>query len=374
MRQLLRGNTPLAGFFNQLMRMRPDLAPQTERPFEGMSYDPAEGPLPPVQRHRLNELDVGDPRADLEAEEHPDWPISTLTGRRMNPAWVDRGDNVSPTGESVAPGAGGGRGAAARSDGAPAAGAAAAPGGAGAPETTGAARVSEPASVAPGAAPGGIPDPTRPSPGSAADLSPAGLATPARPPSTPSAGEEARRRLSALPPIERSQRQITESQQLNDASRAGYGVSHLTGVPERVLQGARRAAALGGPGAVFAFMRQNCYPRAGNWCGEFAAAVMHSQGLPIPKNPAIASNWRNWGTPTTTPRPGDVAVRRGVRTGDTGSHVTMIERVYPDGSMDIIGGNQRQMREHVSRQYISRFDFRTWPSATVSRETSPAQQ
>ena len=148
-----------------------------------------------------------------------------------------------------------------------------------------------------------------------------------------------------------------------EASAAAYGARSYTNVPDRVLHGARRAAMLGGPGAVFAFMRKEGHPRNGNWCGEFAAAVMSSEGLPVPRHPEVASNWRNWGTPTPRPHAGDVAVRRGTPTGSTGSHVMMVERVFPDGSAIVIGGNQRHgIRQHVSARYMHMFDFRTWPN------------
>ena len=173
----------------------------------------------------------------------------------------------------------------------------------------------------------------------------------------------------ALGPITRSRadQPATFNQ---EAAGAGYGLHQYSNVPERVLKGARQAAMLGGPGAVFAFMQHNGHPRNGAWCGEFAAAVMHSQGLPVPKNPEVASNWRHWGVPTRTPGPGDIAVRRGARTGSTGSHVMMIEKVNPDGSWVVIGGNMRQgwhggrynPRMRVGAQYASHFDVRTWPT------------
>ena len=60
------------------------------------------------------------------------------------------------------------------------------------------------------------------------------------------------------------------------------------------------------------FMRKNKYPKAGNWCGKFAASVYVANGLQPPQNPEIASNWRR--TPghklvQGPPQPGDIAVR-----------------------------------------------------------------
>ena len=76
--------------------------------------------------------------------------------------------------------------------------------------------------------------------------------------------------------------------------------------------GAGRDAALhSGPLGVEQFMANQGYPRSGNWCGEFAAAVVKSASGKPPKNPQIASNWKGWGQPTAEPEPGDVAVKRG---------------------------------------------------------------
>ena len=113
-------------------------------------------------------------------------------------------------------------------------------------------------------------------------------------------------------------------------------------VPSHILDQAKAVALHSGPGGVEAFMREQGYPKAGNWCGEFAASVVKSAGGTPPQNPAIASNWRNWGSPVEgAPQPGDVAVRKGVRTGSTGSHVTFVENFDPKtGRFTGVGGNQ----------------------------------
>jgi uncharacterized protein (TIGR02594 family) len=140
-----------------------------------------------------------------------------------------------------------------------------------------------------------------------------------------------------------------------DAQAAATGQAN--DAPAHVLQGARQAALLGDPIAVARWMAQNGHPRSGAWCGEFAAAVMHSQGLPTPRHPEVASNWRNWGRPVRVPRPGDVAVRRGTPTGQTGSHVTIVESVDPrTGTMTVIGGNQGRIRRRMS---MSGYSFQT---------------
>jgi uncharacterized protein (TIGR02594 family) len=178
----------------------------------------------------------------------------------------------------------------------------------------------------------------------------------------------------AGPPSQASDTAPGGASRVPDAVAAANGQPNNS-APARVLSGARQAAMAGGPGGVARFMAQNGYPKAGNWCGEFAGAVMHSQGIAVPRNPAIASNWRNWGRPTNNPRPGDVVVRqyhRGqyVPTGSTGSHVAMVDRVNGDGTMTIIGGNQGAMRETVN---MRGWDFRTMGSVPSTQARAVAQ-
>jgi hypothetical protein len=128
-------------------------------------------------------------------------------------------------------------------------------------------------------------------------------------------------------------------------------------VPGHILEQAKQVALHGGPGAVEKFMAAQGYPKAGNWCGEFAASVVKSQGLTPPKGAAVASNWRNFGVPVDgAPQPGDVAVRKGPRTGDTGSHVTFVENFdAKTGKFTGLGGNQGRFE---SQYPASRYDFR----------------
>ena len=128
-------------------------------------------------------------------------------------------------------------------------------------------------------------------------------------------------------------------------------------VPSEVLDKAKAVALHSGPGGVEAFMRNQGYPKAGNWCGEFAASVVKSAGGTPPKNPAIASNWRKYGSPVEgAPQPGDVAVRKGVPTGSTGSHVTFVEGYDPKtGRFTGIGGNQGSPRSSFP---ASQYDYR----------------
>jgi uncharacterized protein (TIGR02594 family) len=135
--------------------------------------------------------------------------------------------------------------------------------------------------------------------------------------------------------------------------------------PDAVLKEAEQVAHQG-PGAVSQYMASAGYPKSGAWCGEFAASVIKRAGGKPPANPQVASNWRNYGTQVDTPQPGDVAVRRPEfhgrlgtgRTGDTGSHVTIVDAYDPKtGMMTVIGGNQgtdRQGRDKIVTQMEAR--------------------
>jgi len=145
-------------------------------------------------------------------------------------------------------------------------------------------------------------------------------------------------------------------------------------IPGALLETARTVALTGGPQALDKFMRDNGYPRNGAWCGQFAASVVKSQGLQPPKNPEVASNWRNWGEAVTgAPQPGDVAIRTGGRTGATGSHVTFVSGYDPQtGRISTIGGNQALSRAErargltgESRDMASRYEYRRAPGGGV---------
>ena len=156
--------------------------------------------------------------------------------------------------------------------------------------------------------------------------------------------------------------------QRNDAYNAAAGRRNSTGAPTSVLNGARAMASIGGGRAVRNWMHAHGYRVDPKWCGDFAAAAVRQSGGTPPSGYPTASNWRNWGRPTG-PQPGAIAVAkrqmygagrgRYVPTGQTGSHVTVVESVSPDGrTMTVIGGDQSAMRERVSTQ---NFDFRIMP-------------
>jgi uncharacterized protein (TIGR02594 family) len=140
-------------------------------------------------------------------------------------------------------------------------------------------------------------------------------------------------------------------------------------VPSDILARAKQVALQGGPGAVEQFMAQQGYPKRGAWCGEFAASVVKSVGGTPPKGAAVASNWRNWGEAVEgTPQPGDIAVRRGARTGSTGSHVTVVESVDPKtGRFVGVGGNQGRPE---SSYRTGSYEFRRATGAPPNGQTA----
>jgi hypothetical protein len=107
------------------------------------------------------------------------------------------------------------------------------------------------------------------------------------------------------------------------------------------------------------------YPKAGEWCGEFAASIIKRAGGTPPSGAAIASNWREYGTPDTTPHVGDVAVAdRRVPTGATGSHVGFVTDVdLKSGTFTLESGNSSNI--YTTRK-ISCFSFHTPPNNVLS--------
>jgi uncharacterized protein (TIGR02594 family) len=160
----------------------------------------------------------------------------------------------------------------------------------------------------------------------------------------------------------------------NTTGEAGSG----DGVPSNILAEARRYAAMDGPGGgatgVRRYLESKGYSTSEAWCGKFAASVVRDAGGTPPPNPAVASNWRRWGVPDEgDPDPGSIAVRRGVRTGQTGSHVTIVENYDPKtGRFSAIGGNQGG-RTRTSYD-ASRFDFRRGEEVQSARETIDKSQ
>lgn len=149
-------------------------------------------------------------------------------------------------------------------------------------------------------------------------------------------------------------------------SAAGGAPGFAGAPPAAVLAKAKEVAIQSGPAGVQAFMASQGYPMSGNWCGEFAAAVVRSTGGVPPKGASIASNWRNYGQAVDTPQPGDVAIRKGVPTGATGSHVTFVDRYDPvTGTFKGFGGNQGSWSSNFP---ASQFDFRRSLPPDASRQ------
>lgn len=144
-----------------------------------------------------------------------------------------------------------------------------------------------------------------------------------------------------------------------------------SGAPPEILAQARNVALAQGGAGVRKFMAENGYPMNGNWCGEFAADVVKSVGGQPPKNPEVASNWRNWGTPVEAPQPGDIAIRRGAATGSTGSHVTIVEGSDAK-TFKGIGGNQGRWERTFPRdQYDFRRGSTPAPAKTAEKTFNP---
>jgi hypothetical protein len=116
------------------------------------------------------------------------------------------------------------------------------------------------------------------------------------------------------------------------------------------------------------FMSDMGYPKAGEWCGEFAASVIKRAGGTPPSGAAIASNWRGFGSPDAMPHVGDVAVAdRGVPTGATGSHVGFVTDVdLKNGTFTLESGNSSNI--YTTRK-ISCFSFHTPPNNVLSALT-----
>jgi hypothetical protein len=150
------------------------------------------------------------------------------------------------------------------------------------------------------------------------------------------------------------------------------------GIPNRIVETARQIATAKGPGAVEQFMAQQGYPKSGAWCGKFAASVITAAGGTPPKNPQLASNWRNYGVlDPNGPHPGDIAVRKPQfhsslgdgRTGNAGSHVTIVNTFDPKNPnrFGSIGGNQGAL---VTSMPTNQYDFYS-PSLPPKEVTTP---
>jgi hypothetical protein len=135
-----------------------------------------------------------------------------------------------------------------------------------------------------------------------------------------------------------------------DAKRGVTVAMNGNSVPNGVLQDATYLVKQGASSQdLQSFMARNGYPMDGNWCGEFAADVVHAMGGQAPPGAAVATNWMKWGhgvDPSQKDVNDAVVFPRGHAPGETGGHVGFVQKTYPDGSFDVMGGNQGKAVRH----------------------------
>jgi hypothetical protein len=81
------------------------------------------------------------------------------------------------------------------------------------------------------------------------------------------------------------------------------------------------------PHNIHAYMLQHGINLSEATCGQFMSSVVKDHGGVPPKNPAVASNWNNFGGVqgagySSDPNAINIAVKQGTGVGSTGSHVT----------------------------------------------------
>ena len=143
--------------------------------------------------------------------------------------------------------------------------------------------------------------------------------------------------------------------------------------PDLLGRAAEMVRGGGKPQEVQNFLKKHGMNKSGPWCGMFAASVVKEAGGTPPKNPEVASNWRNWGTEVSASeaKPGDVAVRRGPSTGSTGSHVAFVGTGgVKDGKFERMGGNQGGVNWRATSGYQF---YRGAPQANDQPATARAQ-
>lgn len=92
----------------------------------------------------------------------------------------------------------------------------------------------------------------------------------------------------------------------------------------------------------------NSSPDSTPWCSAFVNFIALKSGYEG-TNSATAASWLNWGSPTSNPKPGDVAI------APDGHHVGIVESVE-GGVINIISGNYSNQ---VSGSECSSYSFRT---------------
>ena len=91
-------------------------------------------------------------------------------------------------------------------------------------------------------------------------------------------------------------------------------------------------------------------PDSISWCGSFANYIVEKSGFEGTGS-AMASSWYNWGSPTSNPQPGDIAI------SPDGHHVGIVESIE-GGVITIISGNYSNK---VAESVCSGYTFRRAP-------------
>jgi hypothetical protein len=104
--------------------------------------------------------------------------------------------------------------------------------------------------------------------------------------------------------------------------------SASTSVPQRFVSDLTAMTLAGAkPHNIHAYMLQHGINLSEATCGQFMSSVVKDHGGVPPKNPAVASNWNNFGGVqgagySADPNAINIAVKQGTGVGSTGSHVT----------------------------------------------------
>ena len=111
-------------------------------------------------------------------------------------------------------------------------------------------------------------------------------------------------------------------------------------------------------------------PKALAWCAAAMNASLAQVGLPGTGSPA-AKSFLNYGNPVSEPQHGDIVVfYRGPRNGEYG-HVGYVDRINPDGSVRVLGGNQSQGVNYTNYPADQVAGYRRIPGAVAV--TDPSQ-
>jgi uncharacterized protein (TIGR02594 family) len=80
----------------------------------------------------------------------------------------------------------------------------------------------------------------------------------------------------------------------------------------------------------------NMDPETSAWCAAFVNASLMQSGVKG-SGSQLAKSFEKWGNPTKTPQKGDVVV---LKFGNGRQHVGFFDSFNPDGSVNVLGGNQ----------------------------------